>query len=128
MNSVVETYSRLATAYDEPRNIDSCWGRFTQDSFGMVAVAPRHGTVAEVGCGTGRELSRLAGMTAPDVQLIGIEPAANMCRRAAARTTPYPNVRIVGGRFEELPLRSSSIDYLYSILAFHWTTDVDASV
>jgi ubiquinone/menaquinone biosynthesis C-methylase UbiE len=128
MNSVVETYSRLATAYDEPRNIDSCWGRVTQDSFRLIAVVPPHGTVAEVGCGTGRELARLAGMAATDVQLLGIEPAANMCRRAAARTAPYPNVRIVGGRFEDLPLRSSSIDYLYSILAFHWTTDVDASV
>ena len=31
------------------------------------------------------------------------------------------------GAFEQIPLESHSIDYLYSILAFHWTTDLDRS-
>jgi SAM-dependent methyltransferase len=35
---------------------------------------------------------------------------------------------VIDGRFEDLPLESDSVDYLYSILAFHWTTDVDRSI
>ena len=35
----------------------------------------------------------------------------------------HPNVRIVDGCFESLPLEPHSLDYLYSVLAFHWTTD-----
>jgi len=47
---------------------------------------------------------------------------------AVGRTAHFPNVRIIDGRFERLPLESQSIDYLYSILAFHWTTDLAKSV
>ena len=34
---------------------------------------------------------------------------------------------VIEGRFESIPLESASIDYLYSVLAFHWTTDLEAS-
>jgi ubiquinone/menaquinone biosynthesis C-methylase UbiE len=125
---VVETYSRLAEAYDDTRNVGSCWGRVTQESLHLVTLDDRHKTVVEIGCGTGRELARLASMHPPDVTFVGVEPAANMRTIAAARTAPYPNVRIVEGRFERLPLETGSIDYLFSILAFHWTTDLAASV
>jgi len=128
MNPVIETYSRLAGEYDDPRNLTSCWGRITQHSLGVVRLKDGHKTVADLGCGTGRELARLASMSPPDVQFIGVEPAANMRTIARARTAQYPNVRILDGRFENLPLENRSIDYLYSILAFHWTTDLDQSV
>jgi ubiquinone/menaquinone biosynthesis C-methylase UbiE len=128
MNPVVETYSRLASEYDDPRNIESCWGCITQHSLGLVTLRNGHKTVADLGCGTGRELSRLASASPPDMRFIGVEPAANMRRIANARTAQYPNVRILDGSFESLPLESKSIDYLYSILAFHWTTDLDKSV
>jgi len=35
---------------------------------------------------------------------------------------------VLNGRFEELPLESQSVDYLYSLIAFHWVTDVEKSV
>jgi ubiquinone/menaquinone biosynthesis C-methylase UbiE len=127
-NPVVDTYSRLADEYDDPKNIESCWGRVTQHSLELVGLRERHRTVADLGCGTGRELARLAAVNPADLRLFGVEPAANMRRRAMARTAQYPNVRILGGSFEHLPLRTRSIDYLYSILAFHWTTDLEASV
>jgi ubiquinone/menaquinone biosynthesis C-methylase UbiE len=64
----------------------------------------------------------------PHVQFIGVEPAANMRKLADARAADYPNARILEGRFESLPLETHSVDYLYSILAFHWTSDLDKSV
>ncbi len=32
------------------------------------------------------------------------------------------------GSFEKIPLETASVDYLYSILAFHWVTNLDRSV
>jgi ubiquinone/menaquinone biosynthesis C-methylase UbiE len=128
MNPVVETYSRLASEYDSPKNIESCWGRVGQHSLGLVTLKERHKTVADIGCGPGRDLARLASASPPDVQFMGVEPAANLRRIAQDRTAQYRNVRVLDGSFENLPLESKSIDYLYSILAFHWTTDVAKSV
>lgn len=127
MNPVIETYSRLADEYDLPPNIDSCWGRHTRHCLEFVTLEPRHKVVADVGCGTGRELAQLASRNSPEIQFIGVEPAANMRKIATARTAQYPNVRVLDGSFEKLPFESESVDYLYSILAFHWTTDLDQS-
>jgi ubiquinone/menaquinone biosynthesis C-methylase UbiE len=127
-NPVVETYSRLAAEYDKTENLASCWGRVTQHSLGLVTVNDAYNTVVDVGCGTGRELAQLASLSPPAVQFIGVEPAANMREIAAARTDQLANARVLDGSFENLPLESGSVDYLYSILAFHWTTDLDKSV
>jgi ubiquinone/menaquinone biosynthesis C-methylase UbiE len=127
-NPVVETYSRLASEYDGPTNMASCWGRVTQHSLGSLTLKTTHKTVADVGCGTATELAQLAALSSADVQFIGVEPAANMRKIAIARTAQYANVRILDGSFEELPLQNGSVDYLYSILAFHWTTDLHKSV
>jgi ubiquinone/menaquinone biosynthesis C-methylase UbiE len=123
IDPVVETYSELAHVYDDAGNIGSCWGRITQHSLERVTLRATHETVVDVGCGTGRELVQLALNHPPHVKFIGVEPAPKMRQLAAARSAPHPNVRIVDGRFERLPLETRSVDYLYSILAFHWTTD-----
>jgi ubiquinone/menaquinone biosynthesis C-methylase UbiE len=124
---VVEAYSKLADVYDDPANLDSCWGRVAGHSLSLIAVRDTHRTVVDVGCGTGRELMKLVS-SHPQVQFVGVEPAANMRKLAADRAAGYPNVRILDGRFESLPLETHSVDYLYSILAFHWTKDPPKSV
>jgi len=128
VNKIVETYSKLAADYDDPRNLDSCWGRIAQLSLDFVELTDRHKAVADVGCGSGRELNRLAERSRRDVAFFGIEPAAGLRQIATARAAGLSNVHILDGRFESLPLESRSIDYLYSVLAFHWTTDLSASV
>ena len=124
---VVETYSKLADIYDDPANLDSCWGRVAEHSLSLISVRDTHRTVVDVGCGTGRELMKLVSRH-PDVQFVGVEPAANMRKLAGSRAAGYPNVRVLDGRFESLPLETRSVDYLYSILAFHWTSDLATSV
>jgi len=123
MNQVVETYSRLADEYDSLGNTNSCWGRVTKHSLGLITLQEKYKVVVDVGCGVGRELAQLASHDSPEVEFIGIEPATKMREIAIARTAQYPNVRILDGTFESLPLQVRSVDYLYSILAFHWTTD-----
>ena len=128
MNKIVETYSRRAADYDDPRNLDSCWGRIAERALGFVELTGRHKNVADVGCGSGRELVRLAQASSSSVSFTGVEPAPGLREIAAARGAGLPNLRILDGRFEALPFASSSLDYLYSVLAFHWTTDLEASV
>lgn len=127
-NPVVETYSRLADEYDSAPNRASCWGRVSHETLAQIAIEASHGTVLDVGCGTGRELAQLAGASEPTIQFIGVEPAPKMREIAAAKTAEQSNVRILPGSFENLPLEDDSVDYLYSILAFHWTTDLEGAV
>lgn len=129
MNTVIETYSRLASQYDDPENLHSCWGAVTRHSLDhLVTLHEKHKVVVDVGCGVGRELAQLASCHSPNAKFIGIEPAAKMRERAIARTAQLANVQIFDGNFENLPLENASVDYLYSILGFHWTTDLEKSV
>ena len=81
-----------------------------------------------MGCGSGRAIHALAAAAPPHTQFVGIDPAENMCRVAAQKTALQKGVQIRQGSFENIPLESASVDYLYSILAFHWVTDLAASV
>lgn len=128
MNSIIETYSRVAAQYDEDKNTHSCWGISAEKALRSILLKVHYGVVVDVGCGTGRALAQLAESSNGHVQFIGVEPALNMRKRADELTRRYSNVRIVDGSFEELPLETASVDYLYSIHAFHWTTDLAGSV
>jgi len=128
MNPIVEKYSELAGRYDEDGNRRSCWGEAADRALASIRIEPSYRSIVDVGCGTGRALARLAPRGAPHAQWIGIEPAANMRARAVELTRHHPTVRIMDGSFEQMPLASGSVDYLYSILAFHWTTDPRRSV
>jgi ubiquinone/menaquinone biosynthesis C-methylase UbiE len=127
-NPIVETYSRLAQEYDDDQNVLSCWGEAADRNLGLLAIKDSYDTVLDVGCGTGRALAKLASTGRPGVQWVGIDPAENMCKIAARRTQGIPGVRILDGCFESIPLPSQSVDYLFSIFAFHWTTNLEASV
>ena len=81
-----------------------------------------------MGCGSGRAIHALAAAAPSHTQFVGIDPAENMCRVAAQKTALQKAVQIRQGSFENIPLESASVDYLYSILAFHWVTDLAASV
>jgi ubiquinone/menaquinone biosynthesis C-methylase UbiE len=127
MNAIVETYSRLADQYDDEKNLSSCWGRSADQALAAIRLQDHHRVVVDVGCGTGRALARLARRNGPDRRFVGVEPAANMRKHAEEVTKGHGNIDIVGGSFEDLPMKAASVDYLYSIHAFHWTTDLQKS-
>src|SRR2546423_1600507 len=115
VNPIVETYSNLADQYDEEKNTRSCWGISAAKALASIRLKAHCEVVVDVGCGTGRALVHLAGESRSHVRLIGIEPALNMRNRAIEMTKRYPNIQIVDGSFEKLPLDSATVDYLYSI-------------
>ena len=128
LNPVVETYSLLAEKYDDELNLRSCWGRAADRIQSSLTIENNNQVVVDVGCGTGRALLQLAKRSHPEIQFIGIEPAENMRRCAARRIGSRTNITVLDGCFEEIPLKSQSVDYLFSIFAFHWVTDLSASV
>ena len=128
INPIVDTYSRLAREYDEEANFLSCWGRASERALSAIRLCEDYNLVVDMGCGTGRAIHALALAAPRGSRFIGIDPAENMCRIAAQKTAEQQAVQIRQGAFESIPLETASVDYLYSILAFHWVTDLDASV
>jgi len=129
MNAVVEAYSRLAEQYDDEPNRRSCWGLSADQALASIRLQASYRVIADIGCGTGRALDTLAARSGDlGRRFVGVEPAENMRRKAAEVTGRHRCVAIVDGTFENLPMESGSVDYLYSIHAFHWTTDVGRSV
>jgi ubiquinone/menaquinone biosynthesis C-methylase UbiE len=127
-NLVVETYSRLADKYDDELNLQSCWGRAAEKILASLVIEDNDEVVLDVGCGTGRALCQLASRSRPNIQFMGIEPAENMRKCAQRRVAGRQNISILDGCFEKIPIDSQSVDYLFSIFAFHWVTDLRASV
>jgi ubiquinone/menaquinone biosynthesis C-methylase UbiE len=128
INPIVDTYSRLAHEYDEEANFLSCWGRASERALSAIRLCEEYEVVVDMGCGTGRAIHALASATPPRTRFIGIDPAENMCRMAAQKVAGQNTVQIQQGAFENIPLETASVDYLFSILAFHWVTDLTASV
>jgi ubiquinone/menaquinone biosynthesis C-methylase UbiE len=126
-NPIVETYSRLAREYDEDANFLSCWGRASERALSSIHLRDDYKLVVDMGCGTGRAVHALAAGAPAGAQFIAIDPAENMCHIAAQKTSGQA-VQVLQGSFEKIPLETASVDYLYSILAFHWVTNLDAAV
>ncbi|GLY08375.1 MULTISPECIES: class I SAM-dependent methyltransferase [Actinoplanes] len=120
---IIDTYSRRAHDYAGADNQASCWGLATRELWARLGPRPRDRTIADIGSGDGAALREMLGRAAPQTRLIGVEPAAGLRSIAAERTRDLSAVEIVDGRFEALPLPAASVDYLYSLMAFHWVTD-----
>jgi ubiquinone/menaquinone biosynthesis C-methylase UbiE len=127
-NPVVETYSRLAQEYDGDMNIYSCWGKAADKAMSLIEIKDQYRSILDVGCGTGRAIAQLASQGKPGVKWMGIDPAENMAKITAKRAESIPALQAKVGSFESIPMDSASVDYIFSILAFHWVTNLDASV
>jgi len=127
MSSIIDTYSKLAQEYESPENLSSCWGKMTRHCIGMTRIKENAQLVADVGCGPGIEMAAFA-KERPETHFIGVEPAEELRHSAEAKASKLSNASVLNGRFEELPFEDQSVDYIYSILAFHWTTNLKGSV
>src|SRR5215470_16411024 len=99
-NPIVQAYSRLADQYDGDLNLSSCWGRAADRALALIKLSDEHRSILDVGCGTGRALALLASRGPRYRQFVGIDPADNMRRIAAARCQLFENVRVLAGSFE----------------------------
>jgi ubiquinone/menaquinone biosynthesis C-methylase UbiE len=127
-NPIVETYSRLAADYDSESNSRSCWARASEKALKSLILRDEYRLVVDVGCGPGQALTYVARHRNPATRFVGLEPAPNMRVLAQKRTHHLRQVQILDGSFEHMPLQSHSVDYLFSMFAFHWSTDLDRAV
>jgi ubiquinone/menaquinone biosynthesis C-methylase UbiE len=125
-NVIIRTYSERANDYDQESNLDSCWGQVAQRIVQFISIKPRYRVIVDVGCGAGQALRELASRGG-SARFIGLEPAESMRQHALRNLAGLENVSVLDGRFEDLPLDTGSVDYLFSILAFHWVTDVEGA-
>jgi len=93
----------------------------TEQTLALMDIKPTD-RILDLGCGTGwasRRLARLA--TAGEV--VGIDVADVMLRRAADESADVPNVRYVWGSAEKIPSPDASFTKVLSVESFYYYAD-----
>jgi SAM-dependent methyltransferase len=91
---------------DRPGLIETAMGQHA-DWSGRVLL--------DVGCGTGFHLPRFAQDAA---EVIGVEPHPSLANLARRRTRGLPNVRVLEGTAQHLPLPAASVDVMHARWAY----------
>jgi len=82
----------------------------------MRSVASWDGrAVLDVGCGTGFHLPRFAETAA---SVVGVEPHGDLVALARRRTRRLPNVSVLAGSAQALPLPDASVDVVHARWAY----------
>ena len=82
-------------------------------------------TVADLGCGTGQ----LAATLAPFVRrVIGVDDSADMLEGARRRLGDRPNVELLEGRLEALPIEDATVDVAMMSLVLHYVPQPQAAL
>lgn len=69
---------------------------------------PIHGTVVDIGCGTGEPGLTLAHRR-PDLRVLGVDPAAAMIDIARRKASAVPNIEFVRGSAEEVDVPDAGV-------------------
>lgn len=118
----IERFDRWAATYD--RSVRQRW-YFRPVHSAMLDLIDRvkpiepHGSVLDIGCGTGR-LLRTAASRWPGTRLFGVDPAERMISEAARLS---PNAAFHVACAEGLPFPDRSMDLVLSSLSFHHWAD-----
>lgn len=115
-------YARFA-----PRILAGLHERAAGDIATFVAGRPAP-AIVDLGTGPGELALRLARRV-PEARVIGVEPAAMMRALAEARaaTSALPNLSVVAGDAERMPLADRSADIVVSTLSMHHWPDPAAA-
>jgi malonyl-CoA O-methyltransferase len=126
--NVRRSFERAASTYDAAAVLQREVERRMFERLDYVKLAPA--TVLDAGCGTGtgaRELARRY----PDAQVIGLDLAFTMLEAAREPRSWLQRIGVgrsriaaVCGDVERLPLRSGSVDLIWSSAMLQWATDL----
>ena len=78
--------------------------------------------VLDLGCGTGWASRRLAGIVAAG-EVVGVDVADEMLRRAEQASTAFGNLRFVWGTAEGLPFEDGYFSKVLSVESFYYYAD-----
>jgi ubiquinone/menaquinone biosynthesis C-methylase UbiE/DNA-binding transcriptional ArsR family regulator len=103
------------------------WDRLRDDLFGqtfhlhgLIGFIDDRWTVADLGCGTGRNADVLAPFV---TTVIAIDASEEMLAAARERLAPHVNVDVRQGTLEALPLPDASVDAAHLGLVLHHLAD-----
>lgn len=120
--SVADQYDTWAQVYDW------LWARYMNQTLPvaqrMAAVAPGE-RVLDLACGTG-ELLRGIAQDTPGAELIGIDLAPKMVRRARSKLSGVPKAQVRRADAHALPFEDNSFDTIVCASTFHYFTDPEA--
>ncbi len=91
----------------------------------LVAFVPS--VVVDLGCGTGHG-ARALRRRWPRARVVALDRASGMLRAARAQSSWLRGFERVQGDALRLPLRSGSVDLIYSCLMLPWVADLDATL
>jgi ubiquinone/menaquinone biosynthesis C-methylase UbiE len=92
----------------------------------MRAIRPWKGAqLLDIGCGTGYHLPAFAAEAA---QVIGVEPHGDLARGARRRTRALPNVSVLVGSAQALPVPDASIDIAHARWAYFFGPGCEAGL
>jgi len=137
---VRRAFERAAATYDEAAVLQREVGQRMAERLGFVRMQPV--TILDAGCGTGAALGELHARY-PEARLVGLDLALNMALAARDRAgaaaksarsllgrllsplAPLGETRpwCICGDIESLPIKSGSIDLIWSNLTLQWVGD-----
>jgi len=107
--------------YDALRLPHEQWGQRVVDTLELTGDE----LVADVGCGTGRDLSLLLDLL-PAGRVVAVDASASMLERVHERFADDRRVTVVQADLHDpIPLPSGAFDAVMSVAALHWLRDHD---
>jgi len=129
VTQVRRAFDRAADAQPDPAALQREVERRMAERLDYIRIEPRH--VLDAGCGAGDGLALLRRRY-PGAELLGVDLSRGMVRVAArSGSLAQRALRLLGGAarhclcadFARLPLRSGSVDMVWSNLALAWAMD-----
>lgn len=102
-------------------------GTFRRIADEVTVGVPDGGRVLDVGTGPGRLVAEIARRR-PGLDVVGVDPSADMLSRSRRRTAALDNARTMLGAAEDLPLADESVDVVVSSLSSHHWEDPAAAL
>jgi SAM-dependent methyltransferase len=109
-----DTFDTVAAAYDAARH---GYPEALFDDLVAIASLGQGSRVLELGCGSGQAT---IGFAARGCAVLGVEPGAELIRRARQRFAAVPNVAFTVGGFEAWPLEAQAFDLVAAAQSWHW--------
>ena len=97
-------------------------GTYRRIADGLTVGIPDGGRVLDVGTGPGRLVAEIAHRR-PGLEVIGVDPSADMLTRGRRRTANLANARVLLAAAEDLPFDDASVDAVVSSLSSHHWSD-----
>ncbi len=105
---VAELYDRVRAGYPDA---------VVDDVIGFAGADGPRLRALEVGAGTGKAT---VGFAARGLEILALEPSAEMAAVARRNCQPFPRVRIESVTFEDWPAAAGGFGLVFSAQAWHW--------